>query len=294
MAQRMAEQEEKERLRKAELKRQESLLREEGLKKEKDEQRKREDAKRMEEQRLVDAKRLQDSKKRQDDDQKKRETGKANEKAREEEMRYHEELRKQELQRLEQLRMKALQQQQKASAKVELKYYSTTDSRPGDMHGFGFGNVTTGQVSSRKYEILAKASSVGAEDREGLNPDLIRVSMSARASPAPGMAQQQIMAVREEVDSQQQAMMKSTSGFQQSADFEQSTAALSTGLTRKQQSSMVSQQQMSSEMKSMSMSSQQMSMSSSSQFASSSSASFSSSSVQQSQTQKSVTMSQKK
>merc|ERR1711983_436874 len=102
--------------------------------------------------------------------------------------------RKQELQRLEQLRLKASQQQQKASAKVELKYHAPTASRPGDQN-FGFGNVTTGQVSSRQYEILARASSVGAEDRENLNPDLARVTMSARASPAPG---QQLVAVREE------------------------------------------------------------------------------------------------
>ena len=53
-------------------------------------------------------------------------------------------------------------------------------SRPGD---FGYGNVTTGQVASRKYEILTRASSVGLSEREGLNPDLL--SHSARASPAP-------------------------------------------------------------------------------------------------------------
>ena len=52
--------------------------------------------------------------------------------------------------------------------------------RPGD---FGYGNVTTGQVASRKYEILTRASSVGLSEREGLNPDLL--SHSARASPAP-------------------------------------------------------------------------------------------------------------
>ena len=38
----------------------------------------------------------------------------------------------------------------------------------------------------KKYEILARASSVGRmEDREGLNPDLMRVTSSARASPSP-------------------------------------------------------------------------------------------------------------
>ena len=96
-------------------------------------------------------------------------------------------------------------QQQKASSKVELKYYTPRDSRPGE---FGFGNVTTGQVSMKKYEILARASSVGrsaTEDRENLNPDLVRLSHSARASPSP-IALQQQMASLSEVD-QGQAMM---------------------------------------------------------------------------------------
>ena len=102
-----------------------------------------------------------------------------------------EESRQMELQRLEQLKMKAMMQQQKASSKVELKYYTPSDSRPGDLHGFGFGNVTTGQVSMKKYEILATASSVGREDRDNLNPDMVRLSHSARASPSPMAIQQQ-------------------------------------------------------------------------------------------------------
>ena len=104
--------------------------------------------------------------------------------------------------------MKALQQQQRATAKVELKHYSSTQSRPGDV-AFGFGNVTTGQVSSRKYEILTRASSVGRfEDREGLNPDLIQVSLSARASPAPPM-QMKTMAT-DEVESTMSVQVSSS------------------------------------------------------------------------------------
>ena len=80
--------------------------------------------------------------------------------------------------------MKAIQQQQKSTSKVELKYHASTAVRPGQ--GFGYGQVTTGQVSSRKYEILTRASSAGPEDRGGLNPDLIRAQSEQRkASPAP-------------------------------------------------------------------------------------------------------------
>ena len=118
------------------------------------------------------------------------------EKERAENYRRQEESRQMELQRLEQLKMKAMMQQQKASSKVELKYYTPSDSRPGDLHGFGFGNVTTGQVSMKKYEILARASSVGrSEDRENLNPDLVRLSHSARASPSPMALQQGVSQV---------------------------------------------------------------------------------------------------
>merc|ERR1719242_2145085 len=183
------------------------------------------------------------------------------------------ELKKREAEKLEQLRMKAIQQQQKSTSKVELKYHASTAVRPGQ--GFGYGQVTTGQVSSRKYEILARASSVGPEDRGGLNPDLIRAqSEQRRASPAPmGKAM-----ATSEVDASHQMMTKSQ--FSKQADFASTTAALSTGLTRRQTTSV--SKMASSEMKSVSsMSSQQMSMSSSSQFASSSQSSSFSSSVQQ-------------
>ena len=72
--------------------------------------------------------------------------------------------------------------------------------RPGNVEHFGYGNVVTGQVASRKYEILtSRASSVGRfEEREGLNPDLARAmemsSHSARASPAPMQLTRQLAA----------------------------------------------------------------------------------------------------
>merc|ERR1719402_1611624 len=80
----------------------------------------------------------------------------------------------------------------KSMANVELKYLSSTESRPGETHGFGFGNVRTGQVSSRKMTFLTRASSVGPEERAGLNPDVMGShfdrSSSARASPMPILA----------------------------------------------------------------------------------------------------------
>ena len=81
-----------------------------------------------------------------------------------------------------------MQQTQSTQEKINLKYASSSAVRPGQT--FGYGQVTTGQVSSRKYEILARASSVGRfEDREGLNPEMMMraqsQSTSARGSPAP-------------------------------------------------------------------------------------------------------------
>ena len=43
--------------------------------------------------------------------------------------------------------MMVRQKQEVSSTNVELKYYGTAEQRPGDQHGFGFGNVQTGQVS---------------------------------------------------------------------------------------------------------------------------------------------------
>ena len=41
------------------------------------------------------------------------------------------------------------------------------------IQGFGFGNVTTGQVVQKKVEFLQRSGSVGRGDsRDGLNPDI--------------------------------------------------------------------------------------------------------------------------
>jgi hypothetical protein len=193
-----------------------------------------------------------------------------------------------------------MQQTQSTQEKINLKYASSSAVRPGQT--FGYGQVTTGQVSSRKYEILARASSVGRfEDREGLNPEMMMraqsQSTSARGSPAPlAMAQKASGLVTSEVDASQQMMSKAQFSKQidsKQADFAATTAALSTGLTRRQTTSV--SKMSSSEMKSVSsMSSQQMSMSSSSQFASSTQSSSFSSVQQSSGTQQSIQFSEQK
>ncbi len=64
----------------------------------------------------------------------------------------------------------------------ELKYYS---AGPGEVvHGFGFGNVATGQVVNKKIEFLQRASSVGRGDsRDSLNPDIRLIIVSSIRSP---------------------------------------------------------------------------------------------------------------
>merc|ERR550525_428142 len=191
------------------------------------------------------------------------EADKAVEWERQQDLARQEELRTQQSQQLEALRMKAVKQQERATAKVEIKQYSSTAMRPGD---FGYGNVTTGQVASRKYEILTRASSVGLSEREGLNPDLL--SHSARSSPAPPLfpvavppGTMQMKATGEAEMSVQQRSQQTSTALK--ADFAESTVS-----RRQQQQSSTVSKMTSSTMESSS-STQQMSMSSS-QFSASS------------------------
>ena len=103
-----------------------------------------------------------------------------------------EEIRRKEMERLQQMKEREQeilmrQKQEFTSSNVELKYYNTEAARPGEQHGFGFGNVRTGQVSTKKMTFLTRASSAGPADRADLNPDImaIRTTSSARASPMP-------------------------------------------------------------------------------------------------------------
>merc|ERR1719192_53610 len=269
-AQRMKEQEEKQKQRRQSIQRQEALLKEEHKQKELAELKRKEEAKKQEELRLIEAKRQKEAKKLQEERKLKQEKDKSLEWERQQDLARQEELRRQQASQIEALRLKAVQQQERATAKVEIKQYSSTAMRPGD---FGYGNVTTGQVASRKYEILTRASSVGLSEREGLNPDLL--SHSARASPAPplfpvavppGTMQMKAMATGEAEMSVQRSQQTSTA---LKADFAESTTALGSGLSRKQQQSSTVSKMTSSTMESSS-STQHMSMSSS-QFSASSS-----------------------
>merc|ERR1711994_303588 len=262
-AQRMKEQEERQKQRRQSIQRQEALLKEEHKQKELAELKRKEEAKKQEELRLIEAKRQKEAKKLQEERKLKQEKDKSLEWERQQALARQEELRRQQASQIEALRLKAVQQQERATAKVEIKQYSSTAMRPGD---FGYGNVTTGQVASRKYEILTRASSVGLSEREGLNPDLL--SHSARASPAPPLfpvavppGTMQMKATGEAEMSVQRSQQTSTA---LKADFAESTVSR----RQQQQSSTVSK--MTSSTVESSSSTQQMSMSSS-QFSASSS-----------------------
>merc|ERR1712113_549654 len=236
-AQRMKEQEEKQKQRRQSIQRQEALLKEEHKQKELAELKRKEEAKKQEELRLIEAKRQKEAKKLQEERKLKQEKDKSLEWERQQDLARQEELRRQQASQIEALRLKAVQQQERATAKVEIKQYSSTAMRPGD---FGYGNVTTGQVASRKYEILTRASSVGLSEREGLNPDLL--SHSARASPAPPLfpvavppGTMQMKATGEAETSVQQRSQQTSTALK--ADFAESTTALGSGLSRKQQQS---------------------------------------------------------
>ena len=61
------------------------------------------------------------------------------------------------------------QKQEISSTNVELKYYGTAEQRPGDQHGFGFGNVQTGQVRHKNiHVVMENAAMTMAENRECL------------------------------------------------------------------------------------------------------------------------------
>jgi len=158
-----------------------------------------------------------------------------------------EERRRREMERLQNMKNK---QQEMSSTNVELKYYGTAEQRPGDQHGFGFGNVQTGQVSTRKMTFLTRSSSAGPEDRAGLNPDLIvRTTSSARASPMP-FAQPEFTTApsmpvsgggMKMMSAEEAAAATKTAAMQWSqqssaiakTDFASSTKALGTGLARR-------------------------------------------------------------
>ena len=79
--------------------------------------------------RAIEAKRQKDAKKIQDEKKSKDEAGKAVEWERAQDLARQEELRRQQSSQIEALRMKAIKQQERATAKVEIKQYSSTAMR---------------------------------------------------------------------------------------------------------------------------------------------------------------------
>merc|ERR1719357_2138327 len=256
MKQRMLEHEQKEKARKEELKRQEELLTQKHLRAEEEARRREQEAKLKEEKRLSLAKVKKEQDNRAEAQRLRDEERKAVEGQREKARMEEEERRRREMERLQNMKnkqqeMMVRQKQEVSSTNVELKYYGTAEQRPGDQHGFGFGNVQTGQVSTRKMTFLTRSSSAGPEDRAGLNPDLIvRTTSSARASPMPfaqpefttapsmpvsGGGGMKMMSAEEAAAATKTAAMQwsQQSSAIAKTDFASSTKALGTGLARR-------------------------------------------------------------
>ena len=124
--------------------------------------------------------------------------------------------------------------------KVDLTYRSPGDQKPGDLTGFGFGNVRTGQVSSRKITFLTRAASLEPSDseRSGLNPEVSFIdgksSSSARASPMPQMALQKFQAQTiDDIHTPKRVQWAEQSDvIAATTDFALSTKPLGSGLAR--------------------------------------------------------------
>merc|ERR1719245_2728728 len=176
MKKRMEEKEEKERARKEDLKKQEALLKQEHLKAEEEERKRKAEADRQEQQRLKMQQEKQNQMNKQSDQAKKDAERREYERKQMEARKAEEEVRRREMETMQ---------------NVELTYRSPADQKPGDLHGFGFGNVRTGQVSTKKISFLTRSSSV---ERGDLNPEVSTPdgiqSRSARASPLPQMSLQ--------------------------------------------------------------------------------------------------------
>jgi len=154
-----------------------------------------------------------------------------------------EEVRRREMEKLEAMRRREQETmirqktEMQSMQNVELTYRSPADQKPGDLHGFGFGNVRTGQVSTKKISFLTRSSSV---ERGDLNPEVSTPdgiqSRSARASPLPQMSLQKFQEPTQSgIDDVKGP--KSVQWSQQSAaiaktDFASSTKALGSGLVR--------------------------------------------------------------
>ena len=200
-----------------------------------------------------------------------------------------EELKRREMEKLQAMRRREEETiirqktEMQSMQNVELTYRSPADQKPGDLHGFGFGNVRTGQVSSKKISFLTRSSS---EERGDLNPEMSTPdgihSRSARASPLPQMSIQKFQEPTQSgIDDVKGP--KSVQWSQQSAaiaktDFASSTKALGSGLVRSYKGSASSSMSTSMKSESQSMSKSAFIQDSATSFANQSKMEFSSSS----------------
>jgi len=240
MQQRLAEYEKIGKARKAELQRQEDLLTQKHLRAEEDAKRAIEEERLKEERRIALERAKEEQENRAEVMRKRDEARKVKETQMEKQREAEERLRQKEMERLqsviqkEQEAMARQQQMIKAAMNAEAASKSVSSgggpvvvsphqagARPRDVNAFGFGNVRTGQVTSKKLAFLTRASSVGAEKRERLGSTssgrpTIGGSPSMPPSPAP-----------------KQKHWPLPPGGVSKGDFANSTKALGTGLTRR-------------------------------------------------------------
>merc|ERR1719189_743548 len=128
------------------------------------------------------------------------------------------------------------QTEMKSMQNVDLTYRSPADQKPGDLTGFGFGNVRTGQVSTRKITFLTRSSS---EERSEPEVSFIdgSQSRSARASPLPQMSLQKFQEQQiDDVKAPKSVQWSQQSSAIAKTDFASSTKALGSGLVRSSKS----------------------------------------------------------
>jgi len=210
--------------RKAELKRQEDLLTQKHLRAEEEMKQKIEDERLKEERRKA----LENEKERQENRaeimKQHYEKMKVREKQRDKQRESDEMLRQKEMERLQsviQKEQEQLQNIQKGRTSVPSVPKISVGSRPRDLNAFGFGNVRTGQVTSKKLAFLTRASSVGAEKRDSLNGSTsssnVRAVSGGPLSPPPKPKHWPLP----------------PGGVNRSTDFSHSTKPLAEGLTRR-------------------------------------------------------------
>merc|ERR1739844_707696 len=227
-----------------ECKRRNDQLKEEHRQREEEDRRRKAEADMKEQQRLKMQQEKQNMGNKQADKDQKDAERREYEKKQAEARKAEEDIRRREMERLETLRRKeeetVIRQKAEMSSiqNLDLTYRSPADQKPGDLTGFGFGNVRTSQVSTRKITFLTRASS---EDRGELNPEVhmfdSQQSRSARASPLPQMSLQKFQDQPiDDVKGPKSVQWSQQSSAIAKTDFASSTKALGSGLVRSSKS----------------------------------------------------------